>query len=66
VHGRLGFLDWGFRRRTTRGMSDMGRKYLVPVGYNDELKKTIRDDRYNNINDGLIFSSLLPLRVNQP
>jgi hypothetical protein len=66
VHGRLGFLDWGFRRRTTRGMPDVGRKYLVPVGYNDELKKTIRDDRYNNINDRLIFSSLLPLRVNQP
>jgi hypothetical protein len=40
-------------------MFDMGRKYLVPVGYNDELKKSIHDDSYNNINDGLIFSSLL-------
>jgi hypothetical protein len=62
----LWFPDWGFGRRTMRGMPDMGRKYLVPVGYNDELKKTIHDNRYNNINDGLIFSSLLPLRVNQP
>jgi hypothetical protein len=35
----LGFSDWGFGRRMTRGMFDMGRKYLVPVGYNDEVKK---------------------------
>jgi hypothetical protein len=38
VRGCLGFPDWGFGRRMTRGMSDMGRKYLVPVEYHDELK----------------------------
>jgi hypothetical protein len=39
VHRRLGFLNWGFRRRMARGMAYIRRKYLVLVGYNDELKK---------------------------
>jgi hypothetical protein len=39
VRGSLGFPDWGFGRRIARGMSNMGRKYLVPIGYNDELNK---------------------------
>jgi hypothetical protein len=35
----LEFPDWGLGRRMVRGMSDMGRKYPIPVGYSDELKK---------------------------
>jgi hypothetical protein len=56
---------WGFGlgiwKKNARVMSDMWRKYLVPVGYNDELKKLFMTIN-TRINDGLLFLLILPLR----
>jgi hypothetical protein len=56
---------WGFGlgiwKKNARGMSDMWRKYLVPIGYNDKLKKLFMTIN-TRINDGLLFLLILPLR----
>jgi hypothetical protein len=58
----FGVLDSGVGIRMMRGMSDGEKIYLVPVLHNDELKKLFVMIVIT-INDGLLFSSLLPSRV---